>query len=192
MRLWRQALAPLPLPPAPLRVLEPACGSANDYRFLEACGLARLLAYQGFDLCEKNILNARSLFPGARFDVGNVFEIAAPDRAFDCLFAHDLFEHLSPEGLETAAAEVCRVTRQGLCLSFFNMDEIPDHAIRPTGDYHWNTLSMERMRVLFFERGFEGRVAHVGTFLRFATGCDRTHNPNAYTFLLHSSPTASH
>ena len=40
--LWHSALAREQ--PPPVSVLEPACGSANDYRFLEAYGLARLIA----------------------------------------------------------------------------------------------------------------------------------------------------
>jgi SAM-dependent methyltransferase len=202
--LWNQALAdlfpissrntdPAPLapksregapPPQPLSVLEPACGSANDYRFLQAYGLAPLLDYTGFDLCAKNIENARALFPGVRFEVGNVFEIAAPDKTFDLCFIHDLFEHLSLEGLNTAIREVCRVTRWGLCIGFFNMDEIPEHRVCPVDEYHWNTLSMARMRELFATYGFAAQVLHVGTFLRQQIGCEHTHNANAYTFIL--------
>ncbi|PYJ04015.1 MAG: hypothetical protein DME25_10720 [Verrucomicrobia bacterium] len=167
-----------------LRVLEPAGGSANDYRFLEAYGLARLVDYTGFDLCSKNVENARALFPTLRFDVGNVFDIAASDKAFDLCFVHDLFEHLSPEGLQTAVAEICRVTRLGLCIGFFNMDEIPDHVIRPVEEYHWNTLSMARMKELFQAQEFEAQVIHIGTFLRQRFGCEHTHNSNAYTFIL--------
>src|SRR5207253_1689596 len=89
--LWKAALAHPALPP--LSVLEPACGSANDYRFLHAYGIAQLADYAGFDLCSTNIENARSIFPGVRFGVGNVFEITAPDKAFDLCFVHDLFEH---------------------------------------------------------------------------------------------------
>jgi SAM-dependent methyltransferase len=184
--LWQRALAGEPRPEPALRVVEPACGSANDYRFIAACGLARLIDYAGFDLCEKNVQNARALFPGARFETGNVFEIAAPQRAFDYLVVHDLFEHLSAEGLEAAAREVCRVTRRGLCLGFFNADEIPEHVVRPVEEYHWNTLSVDRLRELFAGQGFAGQVVHIGSFLRWAAGCARTHNPNAYTFLLHS------
>ena len=62
------------------------------------------------------------------------------------------------------------------------------NAVRPVEDYHWNTLSVERMRELFAQHGFEGQVVHIGSFLRWATGCDQTHNPNAYTFLLHRQP----
>jgi SAM-dependent methyltransferase len=184
MGLWREALASAPPAQPPLRVLEPACGSANDYRFIDRCGLGRLIDYTGFDLCPKNVDNARALFPSACFEVGNVFEIAAPDLAFDCVFVHDLFEHLSLEGIEAAAGEICRVTRTGICLGFFNMDEMPDHIVRPHEEYHWNTLSMERMRSLFEGLGFQTQVVHIGAFLRSATGCDRTHNPNAYSFLL--------
>ena len=178
----------LPQTPAlnsqPLSVLEPACGSANDYRFLHAYGLARLVSYTGFDLCAKNIANARALFPDVRFAVGNVFEIAAPDKAYDLCFVHDLFEHLSLEGLRAAVTEVCRVARRGLCVGFFNMDEIRDHQMGSVEDYHWNQLSMGRMKALFAECGFAARVVHIGTFLRQQIGCEHTHNPHAYTFVL--------
>jgi SAM-dependent methyltransferase len=180
--LWTEALAAEI--PQGVTVLEPACGSANDYRFLEAYGLARLLDYTGFDLCEKNIANARARFPAARFSVGNIFEIAARDQAYELCFMHDLFEHLSPEALPVAVREVCRVTRHGLCVGFFQMHELREHVIRPVDEYHWNTLSLERMRELFARHGFVGQVLNVGTYLHWQTGCGETHNPHAYTFLL--------
>ena len=197
--LWRGALsgaaasagqAERAEPPKPMgvSVLEPACGSANDYRCLHSCGLVPLLDYTGLDLCTKNIENARALFPGVKFRLGNVFEIEAPDRFFDYALVHDLFEHLSIEGLEVAVRELCRVTRAGLCVGFFQMDEIPEHQVRPVEDYHWNMLSMRRTRELFAQSGFEAQVLHVATFLREKTGCESYHNPNAYTFLLQASP----
>lgn len=166
-----------------LRVVEPACGSANDYRFLEACGLASRLHYTGFDLSEKNIANARRLFPHVRFDVGNVFDIRAPDRAFDLCMVHDLFEHLSPQGLEVALREVCRVTRRRLCLGFFNLDEIPDHQIRPVDEYYWNTLSRARLCEELQTAGFRTQVLYASAFLGERTGCDQAPNPNACTLL---------
>jgi SAM-dependent methyltransferase len=175
------------LPAQPMSVLEPACGSANDYRFLSAYGISRLLNYTGFDLCPRNIENARSLFPGARFEIGNVFEIEAPDKAFDWCIVHDLFEHLSLEGMETAVREICRVCRRGLCVGFFQMDEVAGHVVRPVDDYHWNMLSRPRLEESFAAQGFRGAAFHIGTFLRQHTGCNRTHNPNAYTFVLHSA-----
>jgi SAM-dependent methyltransferase len=166
-----------------LSVLEPACGSANDYRFLESFGITPLLDYTGFDICEKNVTNARALFPGARFKLGNVFEIAATDAAFDLCFAHDLFEHLSMEGLSAAVREVSRVTRLGLCIGFFNMAEIPAHVVQPLDEYHWNTLSMASIQGQFAAQGFAMRVLHVDTLLRERIGCPGSHNPNAYTMI---------
>lgn len=179
--LWADLLAG-EVPPG-VRVLEAACGSANDYRCLASFGLARLLDYTGFDLCQKNVQNARALFPSVRFEVGNVFEIAASDGAFECSFAHDLFEHLSPEALLVAVRELCRVTRRGLCVGFFQMDETADHFIRPVEEYYWNTLSMDRLKTLFGEQGFDVQPLHIGTYLHWRTGCAETHNPNAYSFI---------
>src|SRR6185436_933660 len=106
---------------ATISVLEPACGSANDYRFLKSFGLTRLLDYTGSDLCETNVQNARVMFAGTRFVVGNVLQIDADDDSFDFCFVHDLLEHLSVPAMEQAISEICRVTRHGLCLGFFQM-----------------------------------------------------------------------
>ncbi len=187
LQLWAHHLAAEPAPQPPLTVLELACGSANDYRALAAGGLARLIAYTGLDLSAKNIANAQARFPGARFAIGNALAIAAPDRSFDCVFAHDLFEHLSPEALPVAVAECCRVARRAACFGCFSVAELPDHCIRPTEDYHWNTLSAERLVELFQHHGFAATVIHLGTFLKWLTGDATTHNPNAYTFVLQRS-----
>jgi ubiquinone/menaquinone biosynthesis C-methylase UbiE len=165
-------------------VIEPACGSANDYRFLLRSGIAPLFDYTGFDLCDKNIENARSLFPGIRFEQGNVFEIPTPAVAFDLCVVHDLFEHLSIVGMEQAVSEVCRVTRRGIGVGFFQMDEIPEHKVRPVDEYHWNLLSLARMKDLFAHYGFFGQAIHIDTFLREQVGSPCTHNPNAYSFFL--------
>jgi ubiquinone/menaquinone biosynthesis C-methylase UbiE len=165
-------------------VFEPACGSGNDYRFLRSFGIARFLDYTGLDLCAKNVENARALFPQARFEEGNVFEINAQDNAFDLLSVHDLFEHLSIEGLHAAVKELCRVARRAICANFFQMDEIPDHVVRPTDEYHWNLLSMDQIKKLFATHGFSGQIIQIKSFLRQEFGCDYTHNLNAYTFIL--------
>jgi ubiquinone/menaquinone biosynthesis C-methylase UbiE len=167
-----------------MTVLETACGSANDFRFLHRYGLGRFIDYTGFDLCPRNIENARAMFPEIRFEVGNALEIAAPDKAFDFCFVHDLFEHLSLDAMEVAAREHCRVTARGICIGFFNMDERRDHVVRPVDEYHWNTLSMSKMQSLFSSFGFAGQAVHIGTFLRSHLGCENTHNPNAYSFFL--------
>jgi len=166
-------------------LLEAACGSANDYRFLRAYGLAPHFDYTGFDLCQKNVDNAQALFPGVRFRLGNVFEIEASAEQFHLSFTNDLFEHLSEEGIETAARELCRVTRWSIAVGFFSMDDIRDHVMRAVDEYHWNTLSLKRMKGLFAENGFQAQVIHIGSFLKERTGCPWTHNPSAHTFILH-------
>jgi len=167
-------------------LLEPACGSANDYRFLDSYGIAQWFAYTGFDLCANNVANSSSLFPNIRFQVGNVFEIEAAEKAYDLCMVHDLLEHLSIQGMEKAVSEICRVTRRGICIGFFQMDEILDHVVRPVDDYHCNLLSMRKTRELFRQHGFVGQVVHIGSFMDEQVGCADTHNPNAYTFLLRS------
>jgi len=196
--LWRESLTPDSLkalmpggPPAweprRLSLLEPACGSANDYRFLDAYGLAQWLDYSGFDLCVQNIENARAVFPQTRFRVGNVFEIDASDKAYDLSIVHDLLEHLSIDGMQIAVRELCRVTRRGIGIGFFQMDEIREHVVRPVDEYHWNLLSMGRMRELFAKNGFTAQVIQIGSFLEQQVGCKETHNPNAYSFILRPS-----
>jgi len=165
-------------------VVEPACGSANDYRCFEGAGLSRFLYYTGFDLCEKNILNSRTMFPRVRFEVGNAFEIKAEDNAYDYCFVHDLFEHLSIEGMEAVISEICRVTKKAICAGFFQMDEIHDHIVRPVDHYHWNKLSMAKTRALFERQASEVQALHVDTFLRFRFNYSETHNKDAYTFIV--------
>src|SRR5207253_10720054 len=180
--LWRRLLARKR--PARISVLEPACGSANDYRFLEAFGLGRLLNYTGFDLCEKNVRNASALFPNVRFEVGNAFEIHSRNNAFEYCFVHDLFEHLSVEGMQKAIAEICRVTRKAICAHFFNMAEDDEHFVRPVDDYHWNTLSMARTRQVFSRFASSVQVTHIGRLLRWRLHGPETYNGGACAFLV--------
>jgi len=74
-----------------------------------------------------------------------------------------------------------------LCLGFFHMDEIPEHVARPIEDYHWNLLSMSRMKQAFQQRGFSAQAIHIGTFQRQNTGRAETHNPEAYTFVVQAT-----
>jgi len=178
--------------PGDISVLEPACGSANDYRFIDSYGIARLLNYQGFDLCEKNIGNAQGMFPQTFFTVGNVLEIDTPDKAFDYCFVHDLFEHLSVEAMEMAISEICRVTRQAVCIGFFNMQVGDEHSVKTVGSYHWNRLSLARTKALFQKHARHtsgGRTAvvdaiHIDTFLMSRFGYSGYHNKNAYTLVV--------
>ena len=167
-----------------LKVMEPACGSANDYRGLHAIGLHRHLDYRGFDICPKNIANARELFPDTTFSEGNIFKMDAEDRSQDYVFVHDLFEHLSLEGMECGLREVCRVTRDLACLCFFNMAERSEHLVQARDGYHWNRLSLEKTCSFLRPLCRDLQVIHVSSFLGHAFGCHDYHNPGAYVLIL--------
>lgn len=181
-RLWSGVLAGETAPR--LAVLEPACGSANDFRFLDRYGLAAFLDYHGLDLCPKNIANAQEMFPGVAFSTGNVLDIEAGEKQFDLCFVHDLFEHLSPPAMEAAFAELVRVTRRGICAHFFSMAEAESHVARPVDDYHWNTVSFEQVRSWFESRGAAVQVFHIASYLGCLFNDSTTHNPNAYTLMI--------
>jgi len=119
MYIWRRTLADLSA--ERIRVIEAACGSANDYRFLEECGLARFLDYVGFDMSYKNIENARRRFPDVSFLVADAAAIPFANGSFDLFFVHDLFEHLPPRLRAKALRETIRVTRRQAFLSFFRL-----------------------------------------------------------------------
>ncbi len=180
--IWREVLACEQS--QHISVLEPACGSANDYRFIKAYGITNLIDYTGFDLCEKNISNARQMFPDACFEVGNALEIGAEDEAFDFCFVHDLFEHLSIEAMEMAVAEICRVTRKGICAGFFNMYDGSRHVVKVIDNYHWNKLSVTKTKTTFERYASSVQVIHVDAFLASKFGCYDTHNKGAYTLIV--------
>ena len=179
--VWRRVLHKHSLGRTSL--VEPACGSANDYRFFAAFGMRHLIDYTGFDLCEKNIANAKEMFPDARFVVENIMCTEFPDRAFECALAHDLFEHLSVPALELGLNELCRITANAVCIGFFSMHEAEEHIVRREDDYHWNTLSAWRIRQLLEQAGFNAQLIHIDTFLKACFHCDQTHNKNAYTVI---------
>jgi SAM-dependent methyltransferase len=183
--IWAELMQRL-TPPRPLRVLEPACGSANDYRFLEAFGLSQHLDYHGFDIIPANVRNARALCPDAaeRFTVGNAFDIDAADDTFDVLFVHDLLEHLSPAGIERAVAEMSRVTRGVAMIHFFNLADQPEDAIYPFGHYYWNLLSLSRMRQRLEAHGGAVQAIHIPAFLSEHYQFHDSHNREAWTLVV--------
>jgi len=169
---------------ASISVLEPGCGSANDYRFMDAYGFGRFLRYTGLDISAKNISNARRRFPETRFIEGSVFNIPAGDAEFDYVFAHDLFEHFSPRGLKKAMAEVLRVARKEAWLSFFYMDDISDHEIRDTGDYHLNRLSQNKTVELCLQHAADVEVVNIRQLVQDKFACAGYYNPNATTLIV--------
>ncbi|NQV33709.1 MAG: class I SAM-dependent methyltransferase [Phycisphaeraceae bacterium] len=165
-------------------VLEPACGSANDYRFIEKSGLAEFIAYTGIDISSKNIANAKTRYPDIDFRVTSVLDTGFDDASFDIVFVHDLFEHLSPEALHVALAEVMRVTRSQAWLHFFNVKTCKNHVVRPVERYHWNTLSLDTLVHLLTELGGNIETLSIPSFLMDKFGDYTYHNSDAVTLLV--------
>ncbi len=185
--IWKAELAGREIE-KPLRVLEAACGSANDYRFLHAFGFAPFIDYAGFDISPKNIDNARRRFPDepqAAFFVASAFDTGLADAAFDFVFAHDLFEHLSPNGLEAAFGELLRVTARQAWLHFFNLSTTAaEHEIVPLDRYHWNLLSLLQLEKLIPEDFAPPEVIDIAEYLNTQFGSPDYYNKEAVSLLL--------
>ena len=165
-------------------VLEPACGSANDYRFIERSGLAEFITYTGIDISSKNIANAKQRYPDVDFRAASILETGFEDAAYDIVFVHDLFEHLSPDALNAALSEVIRVARSQAWLHFFNVKGCKDHQVRPVERYHWNTLSIERLQLQLTELGGQVETVSIPDLLMKKFGDYTYHNPDAVTLLV--------
>jgi ubiquinone/menaquinone biosynthesis C-methylase UbiE len=178
---WAEAL-----PAAPARrlsVIEPACGSANDYRCLDSYGIAPLLSYTGFDLTQTNITNALRMFPDIDFRVGDVQNIEAADNSYDWAVVHDLLEHLSPSAFNRAIDELCRVSRRGVMISFFYMLDTPDHNILPKRTYHFNELSKDRTEERFARHCSDVQWIHIRPMLADRYGFGDYYNERAWTMI---------
>ena len=179
--VWTDALRGLPH--HGLSVIEAACGSANDYRYFDRYGLAPLLNYTGFDLTRANIDNARLMFPGIDFRVGDVQDIPARNGSYDWALAHDLLEHLSPSAFNRAVDELCRVTRRGVLISFFLMRDEPEHRVQPRRFYHVNELSKDRIEERFARHCTDITWVHIRKMLAERYGFDDYYNWRAWTII---------
>ena len=143
IRIWASRLEGLPS--SPIRVLEIACGSGNDYKAIRDCGLAAHISYAGFDISWKNIHNAADLYPEAEFFEASILNSGLPDNSFDYLFVHDMIGHLSPAGREVALREIMRIIRKEAWLHCYNVADIEEHETHPFQTYYRNRLSIRRL-----------------------------------------------
>jgi SAM-dependent methyltransferase len=182
-RIWSRELKDLTGPR--VSIFEPACGSANDYRFLERFGFARFLGYHGIDIAARNVENARRRHPGVSFERGNAYATGLAEGAFDFVFVHDLYEHLSVAAMERALAETLRVTRRQAWLHFFNLADVADHEVRPVETYHWNLLSLGRVCQCLRDAGASAvEVLPVPSFLEAKFGSEAYFNREAVTLVV--------
>lgn len=179
---WRDEVQAVP--PGRIKVLEFACGSADDYRAFAECGLGRCLSYVGIDLSPLNIANARRRHPEARFEVGDILALTFEDQSFDHVIAADIFEHLSPDAFKRAIDEAGRLARRALVFTFFNMADAPEHEIVRTTSYYRNMLSAGRIEEHVRALGFDTVLRlPIARWLETCYGYPHSYNPNAWTII---------
>jgi ubiquinone/menaquinone biosynthesis C-methylase UbiE len=179
---WRAALASEQAPP--LRVIEFACGSANDYRSFADYGIARFLDYTGIDLNETNIANAKHRFPDVDFRVASILSLAEPDASVDYVIGFDILEHLSLQAMDTVLTAAVRMARRGLYFAFFRMDEQAEHQEQPRGQYHYNLLSAPVMRRYMQERYARVQLIHIASMFKEEYGFPYSHEYNRRAYSL--------
>jgi SAM-dependent methyltransferase len=187
---WIQALQGRPS--APLRVVEFACGSANDFRSWVAYGLAAHIDYTGIDLNPTNIDNARRRFPDVDFRVGSVLAVGLPDASADLVVASDILEHLSIAAMEQTLAEAIRLTRDGLIINFFSMDDIAEHVVTSKGLYQWNRLSRARLEARLTAEFLSVEVVSIARWLAATYDHPYTYNDHAWTMTAGRHPHQDH
>ena len=167
----------------PFKMLELGCGSANDYRYFDAYGLAALFTYSGMDVSKANIKNARNRFPETHFQQGDACAIEAEDQSFDVTLAFDLYEHLSHEALSMALSESLRVTKDELWMSLFNAADITTHQIKQVEDYHWNLLSLGELKSDIQSQGFDVEIISIAKLMEGRFEGYRHYNQEAYILI---------
>ncbi len=182
MTIWSEQLSQVPS--ATMSVLEVACGSANDYRFFHQSGLASFLNYTGIDIATKNIANAKRHFPTVDFRVQSILATDFPDSSYDCVFCHDLLEHLSLAAMVRARGEMLRIARKDVILHFFNAKWSGEHEIIPVRRYYRNRVSMEKITTFFEQRGATVTCLGMTQWLQEKIGIPAYHSPNAFSMIV--------
>ncbi len=182
MTIWSEQLSQAPS--TTMSVLEVACGSANDYRFLHQSGLARFLRYTGIDIATKNIANAKTHFPTVDFRVQSILTPEFPDSSYDCVFCHDLLEHLSLAAMEHALGEMLRIARKEVILHFFNAKWSGEHDVVPVRKYYRNQVSLEKITTFFERLGARATCLEMAQWLREKIEVSGYHNPNAFSIIV--------
>jgi ubiquinone/menaquinone biosynthesis C-methylase UbiE len=180
-KIWHERLSALSHNGCSL--FEPACGSANDFRYLHSYGFTKFLKYTGIDIAPKNIGNALGRFPDVDFRVGDLLNNRFDDDSFDYSFVHDLFEHLSIAAMEHALRELLRVTRREVWLHLFNAADVSRHDVRPVATYHCNLLSIREIVRVIAEVPAHAEVVSIAELGRRKFGFSRYYNAGAHTIV---------
>jgi SAM-dependent methyltransferase len=181
---WSRALADRDV--KPLKVLEFACGSANDYRAFVDYGLAQYLDYTGVDLNDANIENAKRRFPEVDFRVGSILSLPDDDRSVDYVIGCDILEHLSLRAMFAALEHAERLARRGLYFALFWVDEVPEHEEIPLGRYYRNLLSVPRLRQYMDERYDSVQLINIPKLLKDEYGFAHYYAGRTYSLITES------
>jgi ubiquinone/menaquinone biosynthesis C-methylase UbiE len=178
---WQTLLADLPS--EPVNVLEIACGSGNDYAAIQEIGLSAHIAYSGFDICGKNIRNARARFPGVNFFEASILNSGLSDNGVDYLFVHDLIGHLSPEGMEVALREIMRLARKEAWIHCYNVIDADRHDVRPLSPYYRTRISATQLTASLERAGADVEAVSISALLDRKFGHVPEYSRTACTFI---------
>ena len=110
--------------------------------------------------------------------------IRYPNSTADYVFVHDLFEHLSAQGVDRALTQVMQCTRKQAWLHFFNLADIEQHRFRPVGTYYWSTLSQKRIMETLSPHAAQIEVISIPALLQEKFAWNQYHNQEAVTLLV--------
>ncbi|BCW56896.1 MULTISPECIES: class I SAM-dependent methyltransferase [Micrococcaceae] len=131
------------------KVLDAGCGPGQWTAFLHSAGVD----VQGVDLVPEFIETAKRFCPEARFSVGSLQRLPAPDDSLAGILAWYSLIHTPPAGISRVLDEFarCLAPGGGLLIGFFDgpAGESFPHAVTPA--YFW---SVEEISALLQEAGF--------------------------------------
>ena len=149
-------------------LLDAGCGSGNFYESFSKTGMFPFIDYVGIDISRKNIQNCRELYPGVRFEVGDIQLLPFPDQSFDVVLASRVLEYLPITGMEQALRELMRVSRDAVIINFFCERDSNDHVEREVLRYNRNCIS--KIRLLEFLRSFPLAIQMLDHYGPFGAG----------------------
>lgn len=122
-------------------ILEAGCGEGYVSQFLYKKGNT----IDAFDISEKVVQEAQKAFPGIRFSVGSIYNIAAENGQYDLVIASEVLEHL--EEPKTALCELFRVSKRYVFIS------VPNEPI-------WRVLNLARGKYIKDLGNTPGHIQH--------------------------------
>jgi 2-polyprenyl-3-methyl-5-hydroxy-6-metoxy-1,4-benzoquinol methylase len=122
------------------RVLDAGCGDGWYSEKMVREGAV----VSGIDYSERAIAFARDILPTADFQVASITALPFADETFDVSFSFQVIEHLPPDQVPHAIAELVRVTKRGGKI----IVSVPS-VVRPKSAAHYQHFTEASLRDLF-------------------------------------------